>query len=257
MLLSACETILGSHLHAIDGNIGCVRDLYVDDRSWEVEYVVIETRPWFPGRRVLVPAAALGRVNGRRRRVDARCSMAEVRTSPGPDAHRPVPRQPPVRLGEGVGRAPSSSREQTLAKALDGAWRREPLRSRAGAEASPARAAEGSPSNPVEDAHLYSISTLRHYAVQALDGEAGRVTDFLVEPRPWRLRHVVVGRGPWWRHRSVLLPVERIEWVSWPERRLHVAVGAEAIDAAPAWTTSAAISRSEEEQVEHGSDESV
>src|SRR5215468_930497 len=69
MLLSACETILGSHLHAIDGNIGCVRDLYVDDRSWEVEYVVIETRPWFPGRRVLVPAAALGRVNGRRRRV--------------------------------------------------------------------------------------------------------------------------------------------------------------------------------------------
>ena len=39
---------------ATDGNLGSVRDLYFDDRSWAVRYLVVDAGPWLPGRRLCV-----------------------------------------------------------------------------------------------------------------------------------------------------------------------------------------------------------
>ena len=40
---------------ATDGNLGSVSDLYFDDRSWAVRYLVVDAGPRLPGRRLLVP----------------------------------------------------------------------------------------------------------------------------------------------------------------------------------------------------------
>lgn len=39
---------------ATDGNLGSVSDLYFDDRSWAVRYLVADAGPWLPGRRLFV-----------------------------------------------------------------------------------------------------------------------------------------------------------------------------------------------------------
>jgi sporulation protein YlmC with PRC-barrel domain len=39
---------------ATDGNLGRVSDLYFDDRSWAVRYLVVDAGRWFPGRRLFV-----------------------------------------------------------------------------------------------------------------------------------------------------------------------------------------------------------
>jgi sporulation protein YlmC with PRC-barrel domain len=39
---------------ATDGNLGSVSDLYFDDRSWAVRYLVVDAGRWLPGRRLLV-----------------------------------------------------------------------------------------------------------------------------------------------------------------------------------------------------------
>jgi sporulation protein YlmC with PRC-barrel domain len=39
---------------ATDGNLGSVSDLYFDDRSWAVRYLVVDAGPWLPGRRLFV-----------------------------------------------------------------------------------------------------------------------------------------------------------------------------------------------------------
>ena len=39
---------------ATDGTLGSVRDVYFDDRSWSVRYLVVDAGNWLPGRRVLV-----------------------------------------------------------------------------------------------------------------------------------------------------------------------------------------------------------
>jgi len=44
-------------LHAADGDIGRVHDLYFDDRRWTVRYLVVDTRHWLPGRRERTPVS--------------------------------------------------------------------------------------------------------------------------------------------------------------------------------------------------------
>jgi len=44
---------------ATDGNLGSVGDVYFDDRSWSVRYLVVDAGNGVPGRRVLVPPFAV------------------------------------------------------------------------------------------------------------------------------------------------------------------------------------------------------
>jgi sporulation protein YlmC with PRC-barrel domain len=44
---------------AMDGSLGSVSDLYVDDRSWAVRYLVVEAGTWLPSGRVLVPPVSV------------------------------------------------------------------------------------------------------------------------------------------------------------------------------------------------------
>ncbi|HXJ83680.1 MAG TPA: PRC-barrel domain-containing protein [Candidatus Methylomirabilis sp.] len=44
---------------AKDGNLGRVGDVYFDDRSWSVRYLVVDAGDRLPGRRVLVPPIAV------------------------------------------------------------------------------------------------------------------------------------------------------------------------------------------------------
>ena len=51
--LRSFAAITGNHVHAADGLLGHLQDLYVDRIDWRVRYLVIDTRNWLPGRRVL------------------------------------------------------------------------------------------------------------------------------------------------------------------------------------------------------------
>lgn len=44
---------------ATDGNLGSVNDLYFDDRSWAVRYLVVDAGPWLPGCRLFVPPVSV------------------------------------------------------------------------------------------------------------------------------------------------------------------------------------------------------
>ncbi|MDN2568148.1 PRC-barrel domain-containing protein [Aquibium sp. A9E412] len=53
---------------------------------------------------------------------------------------------------------------------------------------------------------LWTASALRHYGVQASDGEIGRVSDLLFDDRGWTIRWAVIEAGGWLESRKVLLP---------------------------------------------------
>ena len=52
--LRSVKEVTGYHIQATDGNIGHVEDFVVDDEIWALRYVVVDTRNWLPGRKVLV-----------------------------------------------------------------------------------------------------------------------------------------------------------------------------------------------------------
>jgi sporulation protein YlmC with PRC-barrel domain len=52
--LQAATAVLGYTVQAEDGEIGHVKDVLVDDKAWAIRYLVVDTRDWWPGKRVLV-----------------------------------------------------------------------------------------------------------------------------------------------------------------------------------------------------------
>lgn len=58
--LRSCREVTGYHVAALDGEMGHVEDLLADEQSWQIRHVVIDTRNWLPGRKVVLPISAAG-----------------------------------------------------------------------------------------------------------------------------------------------------------------------------------------------------
>lgn len=52
--LRSCDAVLGYHIHATDGEIGHVEDMLVDEQTWAIRYLVVNTSNWWIGHKVLV-----------------------------------------------------------------------------------------------------------------------------------------------------------------------------------------------------------
>ena len=52
-MLRRLEEMLGAELVATDGSIGTLHDVFIDDETWTVRYVAVDTGLWL-GRLVLV-----------------------------------------------------------------------------------------------------------------------------------------------------------------------------------------------------------
>ena len=60
--LRSAEEVIGYHLHAIDGDIGHVSGLLVEEETWAVRYLVINTSNWWGGHQVLISAEWIKKV---------------------------------------------------------------------------------------------------------------------------------------------------------------------------------------------------
>jgi hypothetical protein len=54
------KELRGDDIVAVDGRIGVLDDLYIDDERWIVRYVAVHTGSWLCGRRLLLPAQLVG-----------------------------------------------------------------------------------------------------------------------------------------------------------------------------------------------------
>ena len=80
-LRSAAE-VRGYVFHARDGSIGEVEDLLFDDRGWAVRYLVVDTRKWLPGRRVLIDPQWIERIEWPAGEVYVNATRQAVESSP-------------------------------------------------------------------------------------------------------------------------------------------------------------------------------
>ncbi len=52
--LRSTHAISGYHIETTDGQLGHLRDFIVDDKTWHIEYLVIEMHSWLSGKKVLI-----------------------------------------------------------------------------------------------------------------------------------------------------------------------------------------------------------
>jgi uncharacterized protein YrrD len=74
--------VSGHDIQATDGEIGHVEDFIIDDQTWAIRYLVIGTRNWWPGKRVLVSPRWIERVSWSESKVFVNLSRETIKQSP-------------------------------------------------------------------------------------------------------------------------------------------------------------------------------
>jgi len=61
--LRSTHDMNGHHIQASDGEIGHVYDFIIDDETWAIRYLIIDTQNWWPGKKVLISPRWIERIS--------------------------------------------------------------------------------------------------------------------------------------------------------------------------------------------------
>lgn len=80
--LHSARAVLGCTVRGLDGDIGHVADVLIDEASWSIRYLVLDARGWLPGRHVVLAPSWFSRINWITGRMKVDLYRDAVRTSP-------------------------------------------------------------------------------------------------------------------------------------------------------------------------------
>lgn len=80
--LRSVDEVRGYHVQGSDGAIGHVEDFIVDDETWEVRYLVVDTSNWWFGKKVLVAPQWADRVSWSEKNVHVDMSRKAIQGGP-------------------------------------------------------------------------------------------------------------------------------------------------------------------------------
>jgi sporulation protein YlmC with PRC-barrel domain len=80
--LRSAREVVGYHVVARDGDVGQVVDLLVDDATWTIRNLVVDTGNWLPGKKVLIGPDRLRSVDWSGRFIELDLSRADVESGP-------------------------------------------------------------------------------------------------------------------------------------------------------------------------------
>ena len=232
-MLRSAKDMLGCKVHAADGKIGDVEDVYFEDLGWTVRYVVVDTGNWLPGRLVLISplSVALGEQDWSKQVLPVCLTKEQVEKSPSADADKPVSRQHEIELNEYYG--------------WPVYWPTFPAAVLQG-EMRPAAASRGGKDGfgkEEGDPHLRSMKVLKGYYIEAEDGEIGHVEDFIVDTEDWTVRYMVVDTRNWLPERKVLVAPAWVKAVKWGDKKVQVEFPRETIRESPEFDPSQPVNR--------------
>lgn len=88
--LRSTDNISGYCIKATDGEIGDVEDFIVDDRTWKINFLVVDTGNWFPGKKVLLTPKRIKEIDWQTNTVFVNTSVEHVTKSPEYNPAQPM-----------------------------------------------------------------------------------------------------------------------------------------------------------------------
>ena len=83
--LRSTQAVNGYHIKASDGMIGHVCDFMMDDKSWAIRELVVETGHWYSGREILIPPGKVERISYEESKVFVKLTKAEIQKAAAND----------------------------------------------------------------------------------------------------------------------------------------------------------------------------
>jgi uncharacterized protein YrrD len=80
--LRSIAAVTGYHIVATDGDIGHVEDFLIDDESWHLSFMTVDTKNWLPGARVLLPVQMIREIDWFNKQLHVNADRQKVKGSP-------------------------------------------------------------------------------------------------------------------------------------------------------------------------------
>jgi len=80
--LRSTHDVTGHHIQATNGEIGHVEDFIIDSETWAIRYLVVNTRNWWLGKKVLISPKWIDRVSWDDSKVFVSLSREDIKKSP-------------------------------------------------------------------------------------------------------------------------------------------------------------------------------
>jgi hypothetical protein len=237
---SALKTYL---VEADDGSIGSVSDCLFDTTNWKLRWLVVDTRSWLIGRKVLLHPSVFGSPDSDNRRLPVHLTKAQIKASPPITFDLPVSAQMEESVfgyygwdsdwgGRGYFAGYPTPRDGEAA-----------LLDRPGTE----------PTTGVGDGdpNLRSMAAMEGYHVEATDGEIGHIENFVIDDADWDIRYLIIDTRNWWFGQHVLMSPFAVRDINWVDRNVTLNVSRDQVKNSPPWKPVDVIDKSYQEEL-HG-----
>ena len=104
--LRCTDEVTGYRIEAVDGEIGHVRDFILDDETWAIRYLEVDTRNWWPGKKVIVSPQWISRVSWPDSKVCVDLTRETIQNGPAWDDSVIITREYENRLYDYYARSP-------------------------------------------------------------------------------------------------------------------------------------------------------
>lgn len=91
--LRSANEVAKYSIAATDGDIGQVEDFLFDDDVWAIRYLVVDTKKWLPGKKVLIPLIWIKEITWADKAVTVDVDRDKIKSSPEFDPDRPINRE--------------------------------------------------------------------------------------------------------------------------------------------------------------------
>lgn len=240
-------------IRATDGTIGVVKDVFFDDLTWVIRYLVVDTGTWLSRRKVLISPIAIGPANWNDRELPVAMSKARVNDSPDIDTEQPVSRQHEMQyLGHygypyywgGSGLWGNAAYPHML---MTGDLAFSPIEASPEVEIAYARAE--ALKHQSDDMHLRSCKAVLGYHIHAIDGDIGHVKGMLIDEETWAVRYLIVDTSNWWLGHQVLIAPQWIKGISWSDATVSLNLSRQELQGAPAYDATVQLAQEDEADI--------
>ena len=80
--LRSSAEVIGCGIEARDGVVGQVADLVIDDETWEITDVLVDSREWLPGKLLLISPDVIDRIDWPEKTVHLRLAREDILQAP-------------------------------------------------------------------------------------------------------------------------------------------------------------------------------
>jgi len=240
-MFRSIKNILGHPIEAKDRHFGKIHDVFFDDAEWRARYIVVDTRSWLPGRKVLIPPTSVQGADWRTENLRVSLTKELIADSPPIATDEPVSRRKEALIAEHFGWHPWWPGSGILVRgSVTGS---EDVKASSAIRPT-ATATQVELEEPSGDPHLRSMREVGNHHIMADDGQIGHVMDFILDDETWHIRYLVIDTRSWFPGgKKVLIAPVWIQDIDWAEARVRVGMTKEWIKNSPSFHPTEPVNR--------------